>query len=87
MRCRFYWGSHGCDLEAGHDQPHVCRACSQFTENEPMASRHAARVDGRVRYCRSDNEQGESTFDRDYQPPSECFEWSPITYPSTGFWA
>jgi hypothetical protein len=22
--CRVYWGSHGCDLERGHDGQHVC---------------------------------------------------------------
>ena len=22
--CRVYWRSHGCDLEHGHDGPHVC---------------------------------------------------------------
>lgn len=22
--CRVYWGSHGCDLQRGHDGPHIC---------------------------------------------------------------
>ena len=22
--CRVYWGSHGCQLERGHDGPHRC---------------------------------------------------------------
>lgn len=22
--CRVYWGSHGCQLERGHDGPHLC---------------------------------------------------------------
>jgi len=22
--CRVYWGSHGCNLERGHDGPHHC---------------------------------------------------------------
>lgn len=22
--CRVYWGSHGCELERGHDGPHLC---------------------------------------------------------------
>ena len=22
--CRVYWGTHGCDLERGHDGPHLC---------------------------------------------------------------
>lgn len=22
--CRVYWGSHGCDLEFGHEGPHFC---------------------------------------------------------------
>ncbi len=25
--CRVYWGSHGCDLERGHDGPHECYCC------------------------------------------------------------
>lgn len=25
--CRVYWGSHGCDLERGHDGSHVCSCC------------------------------------------------------------
>lgn len=22
--CNTFWGSHGCDREAGHDGPHIC---------------------------------------------------------------
>lgn len=22
--CRVYWNTHGCDLERGHDGPHLC---------------------------------------------------------------
>jgi len=22
--CRVYWNSHGCELERGHDGPHLC---------------------------------------------------------------
>lgn len=29
-RCGWYWGSHGCDLAAGHDGACVCDDCSQF---------------------------------------------------------
>lgn len=25
--CRVYWGSHGCNLEFGHDGTHVCDCC------------------------------------------------------------
>lgn len=25
--CRVYWGSHGCDLERGHEGSHVCACC------------------------------------------------------------
>lgn len=24
MKCRTYWGSHGCELNRGHDGPHYC---------------------------------------------------------------
>ena len=27
MYCQIYWGSHGCDLERGHDGPHECDCC------------------------------------------------------------
>lgn len=87
MICEFFWGSHGCDLEAGHDQPHECTACSQFTENNPDGRRpDFESVDGWVRYCQADNEQGESTWDDNYQPATECTEWGAVAYPSTGFW-
>ena len=25
--CRVYWGSHGCNLERGHEGGHVCPCC------------------------------------------------------------
>lgn len=25
--CRVYWGSHGCNLERGHEGTHVCACC------------------------------------------------------------
>lgn len=24
MTCNWYWGSHGCDLEPGHEDHHLC---------------------------------------------------------------
>ena len=27
MKCRVYWGSHGCDLERGHTAHHECGCC------------------------------------------------------------
>jgi len=88
MKCRFFWGSHGCDIEAGHDQPHECTACSQFTEKNPGAPSPGdfEDVDGWIRYCEADDEQGESVWDDDRHPATECLEWSPVSYPSTGFW-
>ncbi len=34
--CRVYWGSHGCDLERGHEGAHDC-GCCECGENHPDA--------------------------------------------------
>lgn len=26
-KCDVYWGSHGCDLEEGHEGQHICLSC------------------------------------------------------------
>ena len=31
--CRVFWGSHGCELERGHDGTHSCSCCN--CENHP----------------------------------------------------
>lgn len=37
--CRVYWGSHGCELERGHDGPHACDCCDcpDFHTGDPDA--------------------------------------------------
>lgn len=32
LKCRVYWGSHGCDRPRGHTGPHLCLSC--WTEDE-----------------------------------------------------
>ena len=60
MRCNVFWGSHGCDLEDGHDDPHFCDPddpCSQFTETGtqgPFDDSSFADVEGKVRYSYGD---------------------------------
>ena len=34
MTCRVYWGSHGCELERGHDGPHLCLTCFDPSESD-----------------------------------------------------
>lgn len=46
MKCPVFWGSHGCDLERGHDGQHLCRACC-FPESDLHMDLHrAAPADG-----------------------------------------
>lgn len=33
--CRVYWGSHGCQLERGHDGPHECDCCTCDDHPDP----------------------------------------------------
>jgi hypothetical protein len=33
--CRVYWGSHGCDLERGHDGHHFCNCCECTNHPDP----------------------------------------------------
>lgn len=33
--CRVYWGSHGCELERGHDGPHICE-CAHDDDYDPV---------------------------------------------------
>ena len=33
MKCRVYWGSHGCQRERGHEGTHEC-SCCYCPENE-----------------------------------------------------
>jgi len=41
-RCRVFWGSHGCELERGHEEPHYCG-----DESGPCCQLH---LDGTVSY-------------------------------------
>jgi len=33
--CRVYWGSHGCDFERGHENPHACDCCECERHPDP----------------------------------------------------
>jgi hypothetical protein len=51
-RCRVYWGSHGCDLQAGHPGVHCCgESCSEFETTGVVVEVDFADVEGRVRYA------------------------------------
>lgn len=45
MTCNVFWGSHGCDLEEGHEGLHHCLSCCE-PENDSHMAAHAA-ADGK----------------------------------------
>ena len=48
--CRVYWGSHGCDLERGHDGPHEC-ACCDCPEGRHNGTDAPTLIDAENVYC------------------------------------
>lgn len=54
MKCNWFWGSHGCDRDAGHAEIHMCGSL-----DEPCSTH-----DGKqVRYFLSDGEWSEKVFE------------------------
>jgi len=62
MSCDTFWGSHGCDLESGHEGVHVCGSrdpegvCSQMRKTDEVGHGEV-----RFRYYGTDRKWGEWT--------------------------
>lgn len=65
--CGTYWGSHGCDLAAGHEGNHLCGS----TDPDGLCSEN----DGsRVRYMQFDTADSDEVGEWGEWSPSETYQ-------------